>query len=227
MAAAARVIATQGLSAPTAVIAREAGVSNGSLFTYFETKADLFSQLYLELKTGMAVASLEGLAVQAPLREQLSRLWSNWMRWAMSNPGKRRALAQLDVSDDITQESRAASHQAMTEVAGVLERARADGPMRDTPMAFVVAIMNSLAEATMDFMISDPANADEHSRAGFDALCRMLGCLFFSMRAWCRLGTAQGVHHHRPDVGHRLPDGSRAGEARHGHPGGPRPGKAR
>jgi hypothetical protein len=39
--------------------------------------------------------------------------------------------------------------------------------------------MNSLADATMDFMISDPANADEHRRAGFDALCRMLGCLFF------------------------------------------------
>ena len=36
VAAAARVIAAQGLSAPTAVIAKEAGVSNGSLFTYFE-----------------------------------------------------------------------------------------------------------------------------------------------------------------------------------------------
>lgn len=176
MAAAARVIAAQGLSAPTAVIAREAGVSNGSLFTYFETKAELFSQLYLELKTEMAVASLEGLAVNAPLREQFSRLWSNWMRWATSNPGKRRALALLDVSDDINREARAASHQAMAEVAGVLERARARGPMRDAPMEFVVAIMNSLADATMDFMISDSADADEHCRAGFDALCRMLGC---------------------------------------------------
>jgi AcrR family transcriptional regulator len=47
MAAAARVIVTHGLSAPTATIAQEAGVSNGSLFTYFETKADLFNQLYL------------------------------------------------------------------------------------------------------------------------------------------------------------------------------------
>jgi AcrR family transcriptional regulator len=176
IAAAARVIAAQGLSAPTAVIAREAGVSNGSLFTYFETKADLFSQLYIELKSGMAVASLDGLPVNAPLREQFSRMWSNWMRWATSNPGKRRALAQLDVSDDITTQARAASHQAMAQVAGVLERARAGGPMRDAPMEFVVAIMNSLADATMDFMISDPANADEHCRAGFDALCRMLGC---------------------------------------------------
>ena len=179
MAAATRVIAAQGLSAPTAVIAREAGVSNGSLFTYFETKADLFSQLYLELKTGMAAASLDGLAVQAPLREQLSRMWLNWMRWATSNPGKRRALALLSVSGDITQDSRAASHQAMAAVAGMLERARAGGPMRDAPMEFVVALMNALADATMDFMVSDPASADEHCRAGFGALCRMLGCLFF------------------------------------------------
>jgi AcrR family transcriptional regulator len=175
MAAATRVIAAQGLSAPTAVIAREAGVSNGSLFTYFETKAALFNQLYLELTTGMATASLEGLPVKAPLREQFSRMWSNWMRWATSNPDKRRALALLDVSDDIAQETRAASHQAMAEVAGMLELARARGPMRDAPMGFVLAIMNSLAETTMDFMVKDPANAGEHCTVGFDALCRMLG----------------------------------------------------
>jgi AcrR family transcriptional regulator len=174
MVAATRVIVAQGLSAPTAVIAREAGISNGSLFTYFETKADLFNQLYLELKTGMATASLEGLSTKAPLREQFSRMWSNWMRWATSNPDKRRALALLDVSDGIAQETRAAAHQAMAEVAGMLERARARGPMRDAPMGFVVAIMNSLAEATMDFMVNDPSNADEHCRVGFDALCRML-----------------------------------------------------
>jgi hypothetical protein len=43
MSAAIRVIASQGLGAATATIAKEAGVSNGSLFTYFETKADLLN----------------------------------------------------------------------------------------------------------------------------------------------------------------------------------------
>jgi AcrR family transcriptional regulator len=175
LAAATRVIVAQGLSAPTGVIAREAGVSSGSLFTYFDTKADLLNQLYLELKTGMAAASLAGLPAQAPLRDQFDRMWSNWMRWATSDPGKRRALALLDVSDEITQATRFASHEAMAEVAGLLERARARGPLRDAPMAFVVAIMNSLAEATMDYIVSDPARADEHSSAGFGALCRTLG----------------------------------------------------
>jgi AcrR family transcriptional regulator len=174
MTAATQVIAAQGLSAPTAVVAREAGVSNGSLFTYFATKADLFNQLYLELKTAVATASLRGLSIEAPLPEQFSHMWTNWMRWATSNPDKRRALTLLDVSDLITRETRAASHQAMAEVAAMLERARARGPMREAPMEFVVAIMNSLADVTMDFTIKDPANADAHRKVGFDALWRTL-----------------------------------------------------
>jgi AcrR family transcriptional regulator len=36
--AATRFIVAHGLSAPTMGIAKEAGVANGSLFTYFETK---------------------------------------------------------------------------------------------------------------------------------------------------------------------------------------------
>ena len=179
MAAAARVVAVQGLSAPTAVIAREAGVSSGSLFTYFETKADLFNQLYLELKTRMAAVSRAGLPAQAPLREQFACLWWNWTHWATANPDQRRALAQLEVSDDITPQTRAASHQAMADIAELIGRARARGPLRDAPMEFVVALMNSLAETTMDFMIGDPARADEHCRTGLGALGRILGDLFF------------------------------------------------
>jgi AcrR family transcriptional regulator len=174
MAAATRVIVTHGLSAPTAMIAQEAGVANGSLFTYFETKADLFNELYLELKGGMASAALEGLPAGAALREQLFHVWSNWVGWAVSSPEKRRALAQLGVSDEITPATRAVGHKTMAGIAELMERSRANGPMRDAPMGFVAAIMNSLAEATMDFIAQDPTNADKHCKVGFDALWRVL-----------------------------------------------------
>jgi len=175
VAAATRVIAAQGLGAPTALIAREAGVSNGTLFTYFETKTDLFNQLFLELKTDMAVASLAGRAAEAPLREQFRRLWDNWMGWATASPDKRRALALLSVSDEITGPTEAAAQQAMAEIGEIVWRARALGPLRDAPAGFAEAAMNSLAEATMDLILSDPARADEYRQAGFHALCRLLG----------------------------------------------------
>ncbi len=174
MAAATRVIVKQGLSAPTAAIAKEAGVANGSMFTYFPTKADLFNQLYLELKLGMAAASLQDVPKKGPLRKQFSMMWSNWMRWALAGPDKRRALALLGVSDDITQEVRGAGHQEMAHIAALVEQARANGPMRNASSGLVVALMNSLAEATMEFMAKDPANAAAHCEAGFAALWRML-----------------------------------------------------
>ena len=175
LAAAARIIVTQGLSASTAGIAKAAGVANGSLFTYFETKTDLFNQLYLELKVEMASSAMRGMRETDGLREQVFQVWQNWMNWALSFPEKRRALAQLSVSDEITLETRTKANKAMEGAAELMERVRASGSMRRLPMAFVLGLMNAVAEATMDYMAQDHVNAQKHCKAGFDALWRMVG----------------------------------------------------
>jgi AcrR family transcriptional regulator len=174
MAAAIRVIASEGLGAATAAIAKEAGVSNGSLFTYFETKAELMNQLFVELKTEMAAVALDGLPIKSDIRKQVLHMWANWMRWAASSPDRRRTLAQLSVSDEITPESRQIGHKTMAGIAKLLERSRENGPMRDAPLGLVVTLMSALADATIDYMIRDPANADKHSLAAFDAMWRMI-----------------------------------------------------
>jgi len=174
MQAATRVIVTQGLSAPTATIAQEAGVSNGSLFTYFETKADLFNQLFLELKTGMGAAALKGFPAEGDLRKQVFHVWSNWMDWATSNPEKRRALAQLGVSGEITPATRAAAQKTMANLADLMEQIRTHGSLSNASKVFAAAIMNSLAETTMDFMIHDPANARKHCKVGFEVFWRAI-----------------------------------------------------
>ncbi|WP_318215096.1 TetR/AcrR family transcriptional regulator [Streptomyces sp. SCL15-6] len=174
MAAATRIIAAQGLGAATAAIAKEAGVSNGSLFTYFDTKADLLNQLYLELKGEMGAAALGGPPA-ADARTQMLHVWSRWMDWATANPLKRRTLAQLQVSDEITASTHESAHRTMTGIGEILERSRANGPMRDAPAALVFALSNALAEATIDYIIGDPDRADEHKQSGFDAFWRMIG----------------------------------------------------
>lgn len=173
--AATRIIVAQGLGAPTAGIAKEAGVANGSLFTYFETKTDLFNQLYLELKSEIASRAIKDLPPNSELRDQLFHIWRNWTTWAVTSPDKRRALAQLSVSDEITPETRAAGQKMMAGIAELLEQIRANGPLRKVPMNFVAGIMNSVAEATMDFMAQDPARAKKHCKVGFEALWRVVG----------------------------------------------------
>ena len=176
MAAATRVIAAEGLGAATAAIAQEAGVSNGSLFTYFETKADLLNHLYLELKTEMAAAALEGLpSGESGVRAQMQHAWSGWLRWATSCPEKRRTLAHLGVSDDITPETREAARRTMISIAALLEHSRENGPLRAAPLGFVSALMSAMADTTIDFMIGDPATptstARPRSRPCGECLC--------------------------------------------------------
>ena len=155
-------------------IAKEAGIANGSLFTYFETKSQLFNQLYLELKREMASVAMKDFPAEAELREQFYHIWRNWGNWAVRFPEKRKALAQLTVSDEITQETLAAGHKVMAAIAGLLERVRVAGTMRRVPMSFVAALMNSVADATMDQMIQDPSHAKAHCKNGVEALWRML-----------------------------------------------------
>lgn len=174
MAAATRVIAARGLSAPTAAIARAAGISNGLLFTYFETKAELYNTLLLELRSELAKALLRGLPNKASQRDQLSHLWGNWMRWATRYPEKRRVSELLAVSNEITPVTRAAVDQTMIEIMGITERARSKGPMQDAPLAFVTALLSAISDATMNFIAENPGSADEVSLFGFDAVWRVL-----------------------------------------------------
>lgn len=172
--AAIRTFATQGLAAPTAMIAKEAGVSNGALFTYFETKTALLNHLYLELKADMAVATLTNLPVDADLRSQMHHVWNGWLRWAAAAPDKRRTLGLLTVSHDITPATQQAASQAYAAIATLLDQSRANGPLRDAPMMFVATLVMAIVNATIDYMAADPEHAAPHAEAGFNALWRMV-----------------------------------------------------
>lgn len=174
LSAATRVIASQGLAAATATIAKEAGVSNGSLFVYFDTKAALLNELYVALKAEMTAAATAGLPAGGHPREQVRHMWAQWLRWATANPDKRRALAQLDVADDITADSHRTVRSAFGGIADLLDRSRADGPMRDAPLGFVLALTTAIADATVDAMIREPAEAEARSTAAFGAIWRVL-----------------------------------------------------
>ena len=93
-------------------------------------------------------------------------------------PEKRRALAHLDLAEDITDESRETAHQAFAGMAELLERCRAGGPMHDVPLGFVLRILNGVADATIDDLIAQPGpgypTKDPRSSAGFDAIWRAI-----------------------------------------------------
>lgn len=174
LSAATQVIAAEGTGASTAAIATQARVSNGSLFVYFPTKSELLNTLFVDLKTEMGATATTGLDATAEPRKQVRHVWTQWVSWATVGPEKRRALAQLEVADDITAESRVTASAAFGGVANLLERARAGGPASDAPLAFVLTLINAIAEAAIDAILADPAEAETLSPIAFDAIWRVL-----------------------------------------------------
>lgn len=70
--AAVALIDREGIAVPTARVAAEAKVSNGTLFNYFSTKQDLIDGVYLALKQEL-LAALDGPAGESAVSEDERR----------------------------------------------------------------------------------------------------------------------------------------------------------
>ena len=174
LAAATRVIGGQGLGASTASIAKEAGVSTGTLFVYFDSKAVLINELYGELKTEMARVATDGMPDDGGPRRQLRHMWDQWIAWSAAHPEKRRALAHLSVAEDLSDASRIVAHRAYAEIAALVKAIAEAGPMRDAPLALVLALMSSITDAAIDDLLLAPDPAGARSTFAFDAMWRAL-----------------------------------------------------
>src|ERR1700685_131478 len=105
--AAARLFAERGLTAaPTSEISKQAGVAEGTLFTYFKTKDDLINALYRELKLELADSMMSGFPRKRSVRHRLEHAWNGYVHWGVGNPDQQKVLKQIQVWSGLTQESK-------------------------------------------------------------------------------------------------------------------------
>ncbi|RQU13639.1 TetR/AcrR family transcriptional regulator [Burkholderia cenocepacia] len=176
LAAAARALAEDGATATTARIARLAGVAEGTVFTYFETKDALLNALYVSLKADMREAMMTGFPEHAPAEQAVRHAWNGYVSWGVANPDGRRALQQLGVSGRIDDANRAAGAEGFGAIRALLrEQVAASGALnRDEAHAFCSAVFTSIADVAMESIARDPARADAYREAGFRALWAVL-----------------------------------------------------
>ena len=163
-----RFIAEQGLGVPTSRIAKGAGVAEGTLFTYFENKDVLLNQLYLELKAELRELMFDAYPERGTPRARAQHVWHRYVQWGVSAPEKFKTLAQLGVSDRISEESLAIGARLFEPIFALLQGSIASDVLRKQPAAFVGAIMVSLAEISMNFTIREPKKAKAYAEAGFE-----------------------------------------------------------
>lgn len=167
--AAAEVVAGLGTGAPTAKIARGAGVAEGTLFTYFASKDELLNELYLELKADLGRAMTAGYPSEKSLIERTRHIWNSYVRWGSAYPLRHKAMTQLGVSGRVTEKSKKLGAEAFREVHQTLREVLAGGALKDQPPAFTAAILSAMADTTMNFIAREPGRAKHYTKAGFEA----------------------------------------------------------
>jgi AcrR family transcriptional regulator len=167
--AATRLFAERGLTAsPTSEISKEAGVAEGTLFTYFKTKDDLINALYREIKLELADAMMSDFPRKSKVGTRLRHVWDRYVNWGIANPQQRKVLAQLTVSEGITKESREAGSAPFVEFQAMIRDAIEQRVFRnDVPVELISRSLAALVEATIDLTVSDRSKAKQYRDSGF------------------------------------------------------------
>lgn len=173
--AATQAVAEQGTGAPTARIARLAGVAEGTVFTYFANKDELLNVLYLTLKLDLREAIIAGFPEGGPLLDRRRHAWRRYIDWGVANPDMYKALTQLVVSDRITEATRLAGDEAFKAVDSTFATSyRPVHLPKEQALAFGSALLLSLAETTMTFVAREPDLAQAYTESGFEAAQRLM-----------------------------------------------------
>jgi len=167
--AATRLFAERGLTAaPTSEISKQAGVAEGTLFTYFNTKDDLINALYREIKVELADAMMSDFPRKKNVRARLRHVWDRYVNWGIANPKQRKVLAQLQVSEVLTKESRDAGSAPFVEFQIMIRDAIEQRIFRnDLPVELISKSLAALVEATIDLTVSNRSKAKQYRDSGF------------------------------------------------------------
>ncbi|MEK0167699.1 MULTISPECIES: TetR/AcrR family transcriptional regulator [Pseudescherichia] len=173
--AAAEAFAQSGITASTALIARNAGVAEGTLFRYFATKDDLLNAVYLALKTDLCHAMLDGLDRSLSEAKALTRyIWNSYIDWGILHPVGHRAIRQLAVSGKITCATQQNVDELFPDLHTLCRRSVLPIFLTEAFHAFGDALFLSLAETTIEFASREPEKADDIKAHGFEAMWRAL-----------------------------------------------------
>ncbi|ATJ89845.1 hypothetical protein HK16_00135 [Acetobacter senegalensis] len=162
-------IASSGLSASTATIARSAGVSEGTIFTYFKNKNCLLNSVELHIKNDLFDYINNDMRRTTDEEVWLRWFWNKYIEWGANSPEKYRAMRCLSVSDVLTDEVRHEVRKKFLKFDEIIASGKQNGILREQPNEFIYGITDSLATMTIEIICKFPSKLDLYRDLGWKA----------------------------------------------------------
>lgn len=131
-------------------IAKEAGVSTGIIYHYFESKDDLMDELYRDVKRHFGQTLTAEFDATQPITAQVRQILSLMLRYYMARPLESAFLEQYMRSPYFNAEIGAEVVQYYLPMVTCLQRAQAEQVIKSLPdvviLAFTLDVATSLAQ---------------------------------------------------------------------------------
>ncbi|TNF46291.1 MAG: TetR/AcrR family transcriptional regulator [Bacteroidetes bacterium] len=145
-------------STATAKIAKEAGVSNGILFHYFNTKDILIQELYNDLKDRLFKYTADQIYKGATLKESIYTLWLASLEWNMENPEDFVFMRQFENSHYFNEQIYG-NHRFVQMSLELAEKGIDQGILKKVPPMLLVQTMSGMVETSVTYLKAHPENA--------------------------------------------------------------------
>ena len=144
-----RLFAENGFYAtPTALVAKEAGVSNGILFHYFPTKEILVSSLYQDIKDRIFNYAMTQIYNGATLKESIYTLWLASVEWNLEHPEDFEFMLQFENSPYYNEDVERSQRYVQMNLE-LIEQGIDQAVFKHFNPLFVARILTSLVETTV------------------------------------------------------------------------------
>jgi AcrR family transcriptional regulator len=159
------------------VVADKAGVGAGTICRYCDSKENLITQLYLEIKRQKGEALLAGYSEDLSLRERFRTLWLNMLHYYMNHPQETAFMEQFDNSPYMNAEVKAAYAEYYEPLMRFFQYAFQEGVFKEMPLemlsTYTVDVAISLTKQHMSGELTLDGEAKELAMSAcWDALKR-------------------------------------------------------
>jgi AcrR family transcriptional regulator len=175
LAAAIRVFAKEGLSAPTSAVSREAGVAEGTLFIYFPTKGQLVDAVFRDIRVELATAILSSFPRKKDVRTRVLHIWDRFVDWGVEHPEAHWVAIQMIARSDLKPNHSEAEKAVRAEFEAIHHSLREQKLGTNLPPELFQAALDAMAEMTIQMIQRKPELAASYRRAGFELLWRGVG----------------------------------------------------
>jgi AcrR family transcriptional regulator len=117
-------------AAPMAKLAKQAGVSAGTIYRYFEGKQDLINQVYLEVKKAFSEAAFADYSPEHGVEEGFRTIWHNIAAFKLREVKQALFLSQCDNTPMVDETSRQQGLKHLRPLLDLWQRGQAHNIIR-------------------------------------------------------------------------------------------------